>query len=403
MKPIKIKRKLSKNPLTQPLLWAAIAFTPAAVYAECTQDSDCAEGEICESAPISVGDCFFDEEGVETCTGEEEVEAVGYCTEAPIDCVQDSDCPSHLRCANSQRPGSSGGSGSSMSSQGSSGDPSPSPNPDEAEPESDEAEDPDADQLVAPEEEESMMCVYISTQCETDSDCSADFHCETHSYAVDCAVPVICEQSEEEGEDNALDENCYPAETDVDCGEEEVTEGFCEPNEIECDSDDACPTDWRCQEIIHDACGDLTITTNSDGEPERDEGEPEADESEPEVDEVAPREPEDCAETARSMCVPVGVDYGSHYVGEHRDSMPGSDPETDPLDNQDDDGGNGSDGGDGNDGNDGDDDDNPPIGVSDNNDVEESSCSANSRGASPWTLFGLLALLGLRRRAVALD
>ena len=295
-----------------------------------------------------------------------------------------------------------------MGSEGSSGDPLPPPTPDEAEAEAETEtetesnEAPESDQLIAPEEEESMMCVYIPTQCETDSDCSDDFHCETHSYAVDCAVPVICEQSEEEGEDNALDENCYPAEPDVDCGEEEVTEGFCEPNEIECDSDDACPTDWRCQEVVDIACDEPSITTSSAREPERDEGEPEA-------DEVAPREPEDCAETTRSMCVPVGVDYVSHDAGDHRDPMPGSDPETDPLGNEGDDGGNGSDGGDGNDsnndndGNDGDDDDNPPAEVSDNNDVEESSCSANSRGASPWTLFGLLALLGLRRRAVALD
>ena len=38
--------------------------------------------------------------------------------------------------------------------------------------------------------------------------------------------------------------------------------------------------------------------------------------------------------------------------------------------------------------------------MSNNSDVEESSCSANSSSASPWTLFGLLALIGLRRRAL---
>ena len=76
MKPIKMRRRLAQHPLTQPLLWAALALTPTTVYAECTQDSDCADGEICESALISVGECFIDEDGEEVCTGDEEIEEV---------------------------------------------------------------------------------------------------------------------------------------------------------------------------------------------------------------------------------------------------------------------------------------------------------------------------------------
>ena len=386
MKPIKIRRKASKNPLKQPLLWAALALTPTAVYADCTQDSDCAEGQICETAPISNVDCFIDENGEEICTEEELTETVGYCTDAPINCVQDSDCPSHLRCE---------GFEGMTSSPGDPGALPPPPNPDEeGEP------DPDADPIEGETEDVPAMCVYIPAECETDDDCGENFHCETYTYEEGCTMPVPVEC--EGGED------CPPAEDfdEIDCGEEEFSEGYCEPNEIECDSDDACPADWHCREMNELVCDDDDVTI-AEGEPREDSG---AFVDEPEPEDEDPAAPVACQELRREVCVPVGLDYVEISGGEVTEPDITTDPDTEINDGDGSGSAPGTDG-DGDDDtdndntdndneNDGDDDTDPPSENS-GGDVEESSCSASSRGASPWTLFGLLALLGFRRRIAA--
>ena len=388
MKPIKIRRKASKNPLTQPLLWAALALTPTAVYADCTQDSDCADGEICESNPISSAECFIDENGEEICTEEEMIETIGYCTDAPINCVQDSDCPSHLRCE---------GLEGVTSSPGDPGEPPP-PSPDQ---DGDGfAPDPDADQIEEEPEDVPAMCVYIPAECETDDDCGENFHCETYTYEVGCTMPVPVEC--EEGED------CPPVEDfdEDDCGEEEFSEGFCEPNEIECDSDEACPADWRCREMTELVCDGENDDISIGGEPREGSG-AFADDAEPEDEN--PTVTVECQELSRDVCVPVGLDYVEISGGEVTDPTITADPDGETNDGDGSGSAPGTDGGDDNDTDtdtDNDDDtdtdtDTDTPSENSGGDVEESSCSASSRGASPWTLFGLLALLGFRRRIAA--
>ena len=385
-------KKYELQSIAQLLIWTAMVLIPTAGHAECTEDSDCAEGEICESAPSSVGECYIDEDGEEVCT-EEEAESLGYCMEAPIDCEQDSDCPSHLRCENVD--GQNGDV--SVSGSATSGGSTPAPSPDgqkerEADPYPEE-----------PEDEESMMCVYIQTECEVDTDCIENFRCEIYTYSVGCAEPaeVPCE----EGED------CEPLEDTgpTGCEEEEVTEGFCEPIDIECDSDNACPSDWRCKEFVEYECDSDDFVTNEaemgpvppiEEGPMGTEGEEDTDEDNL-VEDVLPSE--DCEETRRSMCVPVGLEYESFGMdsNDRSTSTEGSEPSRDPLnDDGEDDPASVNEGGE----DDSDDGGTPtPAGegtddMSASDDVEDSSCRSSSGRTSPLMLIGLLMVLGLRRR-----
>ena len=375
-------------------LWISlIALLPSTIYAECMRDADCGEGEICESAPSSIGECYIDEEGEEVCV-EEEIESVGYCQEAPINCEQDSDCPSHLRCASSGGIEPSG----STSTSSSGGGPVPPPEGSEG---FEGDDDPDADADPAPEEpeevpedDEQMMCVFIPTECSADGDCAENFRCEIFTYAAGCLEPaaVPCE----EGED------CPPQDFEDDCEDEEITEGFCVPTEIECDSDDACPADWRCREIVNYECDTDDIAVDSSDSEARDPlpaPEGEAEPVEPgemeEADEL--EEPETdvgCEETSRTLCVPIGFGHIDLYEGE---VSPASDDSvsTGSIEERDPDSASPSDG---------DEEGSEALSAEDTDDmdatadIEESSCRASARSMSPWSLFMLLAVLGLRRR-----
>jgi MYXO-CTERM domain-containing protein len=147
------------------------------------------------------------------------------------------------------------------------------------------------------------------------------------------------------------------------------------------------------------------VDSSDDPEPapppeETDSGETDPDDPQSEdvdSDELLPVESEDpdCEETRRSLCVPIGLDYVGDYDGEDREAI--NDSSESELAGGDDESESESEG-------EGDQNDTPsteePSDMTDNDDVEESSCRSTSRGASPWMLFGLLVLLGLRRRTV---
>ena len=232
---------------------------PLTSYAqECTEQSDCRDDEECllYATPVL---CMVDEEGNEVC--EEPGEPWGECVPTPIDCVEDSDCPSHLICGSSghgrDEPGatSSGSSGSSGSAE-SPGSPESSDEfiEEDSQPvppcEGEDCGDP----LPEPEVEEGpTQCVYDHIECEAASDCPANFECHIYEGEEDCAVSNVAVDCPED------DVDCEPfVEEEVDCGDvEPISYGYCQPVEIECESDEMCPSDWTCrqQELYHNSCG----------------------------------------------------------------------------------------------------------------------------------------------------
>ena len=393
--------QIKTKSLLSVLVWFSMFSTPFSSYAmECSSDVECGEGEYCELILVPSADpCFIDEEGNEVCEEDstETEEVLGFCEERPIECMEDSDCPSHLSCewagmsSSGSSAGSAGSSGSSSGSSGSSGSGSsgdfesvPPEMDAEAMPESEVEEAPSEDLPAEPDQQrpepsdESMMCVFVPSSCEEDNDCAMNFHCEISTLMVDCAVPeVICD----EGEDC---EEFAP----VDCGEEEYTEGHCMPDTIECDNDAACPSDWHCREQVEFSCDsdDIAIGAPEPAQDREREAEPN---EEPEDVSVS-----DCEETVRSLCMPIGLDgaYGFSEVsstnndGDRTEPRPGDNrPE---LDNDNDQSGDGSVDGDAFDES------------SSNSDVveDEGGCDAHSNQQSSWMLIFSLALLACRRR-----
>lgn len=370
MKRIKVKTKRS----IKSAAYIALLCAPAITHAfECTSDADCAQGEHCELMEIFQGTCSIDEEGNEICT-EVEGEDSGICVENPIECETNSDCPGHLTCV---QPGEIS-FGSSDGSGGAS-DPEPAPPPRE------NMEAP-VDDLPPPDEEPILagpsMCIFIEAQCETNNDCGSHFHCELHTYEVGCVEPAIGEI------DCGAEEDCLPPEPEIESCENEVfTEGFCVPDEIDCGGGEMCPDDWRCTEVVDFICDAVEIAIPTEGE------EAQAPEMADVPEDVEPEPVDRCEEATRSRCVPVGIDYSYGTTaqpipvdgGDGRD--PVVDPEIDPTVNPDT-----GDGGGGEVGTE------PPAPETGSADVEEGGCDASSRKSTPWALFGLFALLGLRRR-----
>ena len=103
-------------------------------------------------------------------------------------------------------------------------------------------------------------------------------------------------------------------------------------------------------------------------------------------------------ETTRSLCVPIGLDAP---FASHNDIH-----ETDTGTNLEDEDGNDTTSGSGsagsttdvNEGGEELDNESGEAEGSTNNDVEEGGCSASPSSPTPWALFGLFALLGMRRR-----
>lgn len=387
MKKIKLKTKRALQTTT----WVTLLCTPALVQAmECNTNADCAQGEQCQLLDSIEETCTIDEEGTEICSGGT-IETFGICVELPIECMTDTDCPSHLKCVEGGGAGTISEGSTGMATEGSTGsegatDPAPPPEegmnvPEQDLPPPDEAEVEDGPN----------MCAFIPTECETNAECGSHFHCQLETYFVGCGMPttpvvVNCD----EGED-CLPDPADPVEEPPPCEAEEITEGYCVPDEIDCAGGEICPDDWRCREVLGVICeGENVNATDDQPSAEIPDQDPSADF----VEEPA----SSCEETMRSLCVPVGMGFGGG-----RGALPGGSatgeiastgdgtmttgtggsgaapttPETEEGDaNQ------------------------PESQAAGSSaDVEDSGCSASTRSASPWALFGLFALLGLRRRA----
>ncbi len=294
-----------KTPSSQRLLALALALALPALGAasaaaqECMLDSDCASGDRCELS-ASTGACMVDEQGNVSCVEDEAV--IGFCYTPPTPCMSDAECGPFSECQ--------------FASFGST---APAIAVDCAD-ETDCA--PVEMELPPPMEPTEGFCGPRVISCDADADCPSSFHCEVSTYEVGCARPAIAMDCPE-------NEPC-PEPTDVidDCGDTEpVTEGYCLPNELDCDSDAACPADWRCVQLEEYSCagGGSTSSGVAVGAPEPapvDPAEAPADVIAPEggaeagsgsVPNMMPIEEPDCVVTSRSLCVPEGWEGGVSF------------------------------------------------------------------------------------------
>lgn len=380
-------QKLSKKTIQTLCALSCIATMGVVFNAhaeECSSNADCSEGELCEFISTGLIPCSIDEEGNEICDEVEEIEVMGFCEERPIECEEDSDCPSHLSCGwgDSISVGStSGGAMSEDAVDSEESDPAPPP----VEEEDRSAEQPDELPIEEPteeppvEEEEAMMCVFIPAECQEDNDCAMNFHCETYEVGLDCVqTGVPCQ----EGED-------CPQPEPIDCGDEDEVEtrGTCLPDEIECDNDDMCPTDWRCHELIESDCPDIAIGAEpAEAEPTPDVPERSDDESTMMVE---------CVESTRSLCIPVGLDSSYGVISDRQGAQETNAVNEDNDIVDEDEGMNPTD----LDSEPGDESDNEPGEGSSNSDLEDDGgCDASHTAPTSWALLGLLALLSIRRR-----
>ena len=353
---------------------------------ECTSDTDCGSGEYCEIYGEEVATCSIDSEGNEVCDEIDEQEVLGFCEERPIECTENSDCPSYLICA---RQGNV-----TVASDADDSNHDEDIPPEGVEESSDREARPASDELSAPEMTDPGdqpdgpgMCIFVPAECETDNDCAMHFHCEIYEVGVSCgAVP---EYDCPEGED-------CPEIEPVDCGDVDSSTGLCLPDEIECDSDNACPSDWRCQEIVESSCSGIEVApieemadssdSDSSDSDSSSEGAPEMTETEPQAQRLV----EDmCEETTRSLCVPRGLGAGHSSVatgsgiaedrttnnqgGENGGAL-NTEEETDDENSSD---------------------------ASNNADVEEGGCQAHSTHPASllaWMLLLLGSFFNLRRR-----
>jgi MYXO-CTERM domain-containing protein len=211
-----------------------------------------------------------------------------------------------------------------------------------------------------------------------------NFHCQINTFTEGCTSSFVPACGEEE-------EDCDIFEPTEECEEQEWTEGYCQPDEIECDNDAACPSDWRCKQIEEYSCVEATVSST---DAESNDGDEQA-APEPSFNEVS------CEETVRSLCVPLGV-YEGYFAGgsspDRETAIVDGDPNTTTNPTEPGDGSNGSNGSSDSSGSNGEP-NSEETANSTNADVEDDAgCDAKSTSPTPLALFGLLALLGLRRR-----
>jgi len=356
------------------LVCLSLFVLPSMVHAsECDSDEDCNADEYCQVVG-STGEvvCFVAEDGTEECEDvPAEEESFGFCELRPIECQTDSDCPSHLECSTYDDFEDGEVRPAEMI-------PPPPVDDSEEDPDGVPADDLPPEEMEIDGEDEGGMCVYNPAECETDNDCGMNFHCQIETFVEGCVFPAAPDCAEE-------DEDCVDTfEVPEECDEREWTEGYCQPDEIECDSDAACPSDWSCKQIEEYACEEVTVSREA---PEPSDGDEEAAQV-PDFNDIP------CEEIVRSLCVPLGVHEGyltgSASLSSETDVVDGE-PNSTPSSEEDPD----SEGGEP-----GTEEGEPRTEEgSSNADLEEDSgCDAKSTSPTPLALFGLLALVGLRRR-----
>jgi hypothetical protein len=253
-----------------------LLLASAASAQECQADADCDAGYRCELYGGDATVCVGTPEGEEICEESEPGELIGYCVREPIPCTSDADCGDGLKCH--------------LPDVGVAPDEEPAPPCPEGEDCGSSEPAPGDDNnsgLVAPQ----GYCGWAFADCATDADCGEFGECVSVGGS-DCAEAAPFPGCAE-GED-------CPELWPVDCGEP-VEIFACVPAEIDCETDDQCPTDWACIEYTEGYCegseGSGGATDPSEGEGRSDE--PVSDEDEP-----------SCFEETFRRCAPPGLDYG---------------------------------------------------------------------------------------------
>ena len=218
------------------LLIAGLLVPNVLLATECENDSDCGVHEVCSRADVAVGaPCYVDEDGNEICP-EPSHSISGECVPGPISCETDEDCPGISSCV--ERPG-----GTTVN--------------DGPEDEGSEPCDPGPC-----EEPATRTCEYVPAACQTDADCAEGLACtdvtppcvSDRRSVPDCAEGDDCPEPEEvpEAEDCTTQEPVFQ----------------CMPQQINCETDDQCPSDWTCESIVVGAaCSGSGGSGSSPGEP----------------------------------------------------------------------------------------------------------------------------------------
>lgn len=269
------------------LSFAAVTMTASMAQAdECVSDADCPAGFACEetswAACPTMPPC---EEGAE-CPEPPECEdgSEFVCVVSPQECDTDADCDGGLTCV-------------TFTSETCTGEDTPPPVPggDDA-PDSD-APEPDAPcdtpDDPGPDCEETEFSCSTTTEsycapayvgsCAADADCGEGFTCAeieqcscssgggTGSTPTPTPDPDGEDSGGSDSGSDSDDDSGSDSDDDHSCECEGAGEFYCQPNEVTCDADADCPTDWTCEDMggpdvvcvgapgEEDNCGDTPV------------------------------------------------------------------------------------------------------------------------------------------------
>jgi hypothetical protein len=238
------------------LLVLSMALLPAAAWAACSTDADCAAGEVCVAVPCACAAPACDPDAPDCVTEPCTCDAASECVPAESfdddtyysgDCEADADCPMGFTCQEVQAPCASTGC---------------------ACPPCEEGTECTCDCPTDPEPCEATTykyCAYTPVECASDADCSEGFECKAQevcsgSAGCGCAVPAC----DPEGE--------CPEPEPCECDETEYTEScevvghYCEAKQIECEAAADCPEGWECVGVRSDCACPAIACDSSDPE-----------------------------------------------------------------------------------------------------------------------------------------
>jgi len=197
---------------------------------ECSSDADCGVGMICVTD--SWGDCDAGPPCLpdEDCPRAPDCRAgYSYCTIDASPCESDADCAGGLRCAEYTYTECWG---SDSSGSGSSGSDAPTPMP-----------EPDRKEDGCAEVTEAYCVPPFMLPCDVDADCDDNYSCQTEEIC-GCSGGGFDSSDPSEGRDESPDRR-----KDDDCECFETEYAFCTPDEITCEANGDCPTDWECRDM----------------------------------------------------------------------------------------------------------------------------------------------------------
>lgn len=209
----------------------------ALAYNDCESDSDCVDGFVCELMEIGVCSAGACPDGEECPEPECYTETLGVCV--PTTCTSDADCGEGLLCMAVTFDDCPDIATAPPCSEG---EECPEPEP---------VEEPECETTT----ENYCLPPYVAP-CAADADCGEGFECVEEEL---CG----CSGYDPEG----------PEPQEPDCFCEPSGENVCSPVEVECETDDACPSGWTCGDG-----GDEPVTCAIDSEGNEHCDEPDPDE-----------------------------------------------------------------------------------------------------------------------------